>query len=99
MVQPGLDTSMVLAVDEQALASFLEPTPGQKPWVWAVDMSYPFAVRQQPPVGDPPTDAYPGYFRVTLSAAVLELWPLLKAPGGIQGSRLWDPNTRVWDGL
>ncbi|EPE06531.1 ww rsp5 wwp [Ophiostoma piceae UAMH 11346] len=98
MVQPGLDTSMVLAVDEQALKSFLEPTPGQKPWVWAVDMSYPFDERQQPPVGDPPTDAYPGYFRVTLSAAVLELWPLLKAPGGFHGRRLWDPNTRVWDG-
>lgn len=98
MVQPGLDTSMVLVADKAAVDSLLFPTPGQEPWVWAVDVDFGFQIGDQPPQGEPPTDRYPGYFRVALLAAVTELWPLLKGPGA-SGRELWNPDIRVWEGV
>jgi hypothetical protein len=98
MVQPGLDTNMILVVDKAAVDSLLSPTPGQEPWVWAVDVNFDFQIGYQPPQGEPPTDRYPGYFRVTPSAAVTELWPLLKG-AFVRGKYLWNPDVRIWEGV
>lgn len=98
MVQPGLDTDIILVVDKAAVDSFLFPIPGEKPWVWAVDVDYSFQIGDQPPQGEPPSDWYPGYFRVTLPAAVTEMWPLLKRTF-ISGMELWKPDVRVWEGI
>jgi len=98
MVQPGLDTNMILVVDKAAVDSLLSPTPGQEPWVWAMDVNFDFQIGDQPPKGEPPTDRYPGYFRVTPSAAVTELWPLLKG-AFVRGKDLWNPDVRIWDSV
>lgn len=98
MVQPGLDTNIILVADKAAVDSFLFPTPGEEPWVWAVDVDYNFQIGDQPPQGESPSDRYPGYFRVMTSAAVTELWPLLKG-SRISGKELWNPDVRVWEGV
>ncbi|KAJ6785638.1 hypothetical protein PWT90_04786 [Aphanocladium album] len=97
-VEPGFATSMVLVVDKAAMQSALNPVPGQKPWVWAVDSKFEFKERQQPPSGDPPKDQYPGYFRVTPAAAFTDLWPLLKRKRFVDGVDVWNPDVQVWDG-
>lgn len=98
MLEPGFDTGVILVVDKIAVESLLSPMPGQEPFVWAVDVKFRFQIGDQLPQGEPPTDKYPGYFRVTLSAAVTEMWPLLKA-GAETARSLWDPNSKVWTGV
>jgi hypothetical protein len=98
MVQPGLNTGIILVVDKAAVESLLSPTPGQEPWVWAVDVTFSFQIGDQLPQGEPPTNRYPGYFRVTPSAAVTEMWSLLKG-SRISGKELWNPDVRIWEGV
>lgn len=109
-VEKGADCCIALAVDKPAMDSLLSPTPGQKPWVWAVDSGVEFEPDQPMPSSDyeAPTsgEIYPGFFRVALSAVMTDLWPLLRAPALIPGvgisitpnaMRYWRPDKRIWD--
>lgn len=89
MVQPGLDTSMILVTDDTAVDSLLNSSPGEE----AVDVHYAFQIGDQPPRRELSNDIYPGYIRVALSSAVTELWPLLKRSMA-SGRELWDPHVR-----
>ncbi|EFX01521.1 hypothetical protein CMQ_6463 [Grosmannia clavigera kw1407] len=91
LVQPGLDSSMFLAVDRNAIDSLLSPVTGQEPWVWAVDRTSSFEVGQQPPQGDPPLSLeYPGYFRIAISELVPQLWPVCMLLEEMCGTQLWE---------
>lgn len=87
-VGPGLDVGMCLMLDEEAMASLLEPVEGQEPWVWAVDVNYDFNGAQT-------EDGYPGQFKVAIDALISELWPLL-AGTGMQPENLWPSANPIW---
>lgn len=107
-VSPGLQASMILVADKQAVDSLLYPTPGRKPWVWAVDIFHVYPnERQEIPPADYMTDEYQGFPRVAVEDAYTELWPLLMStpfiPGiglpGATGARLWNPDVDIWEGV
>lgn len=98
MVQPGLDTSIILVADDIAVESFLNPSPGQDPWIWAVDVNFAFQIGDQPPRREMSTNIYPGYFWVALSTVVTELWPLLKRSEA-SGNELWNPHVSIWESV
>lgn len=105
-VEPGLQASMILVADQQAVDSLLRPKQGKKPWVWAVDISYrSSSERFELLSADFTSDEYPGFFRVTPEAAYTELWPLLmNVPPetgflGVTGARVWRPDVDVWEGI
>lgn len=105
-VEPGVQTSMILVADKPAIDSLLHPTEGEKPWVWAADLTHGFGCeRYDIPHVDFTSDEYPGFFRVTLEAAYAELWPFLMSvpPAlgfmGVTGARMWNPEFSVWDGI
>lgn len=81
-VSPGLDLSMCLALDHDAVSSLLEPVQGQAPWVWAVDVHHDF---QTP---DSAVQEYPGYFKVAISSLIPDLYPMLAGPH-MQPRELW----------
>lgn len=85
---PGLDVGMCLMLDEEAMASLLEPVEGKDPWVWAVDVSYDFDGAQM-------EDGYPGRFKVAIDSLISDLWPLL-AGSSMQPKSLWQPENSIW---
>ncbi|KAH9206726.1 hypothetical protein DL95DRAFT_347250 [Leptodontidium sp. 2 PMI_412] len=85
---PGLDVGMCLMLDEEAMASLLEPVEGKDPWVWAVDVSYDFDGAQM-------EDGYPGRFKVAIDSLISDLWPLL-AGSSMQPESLWQPENSIW---
>lgn len=86
---------MILVADKAAVESVVSPTPGEKPWIWAIDVTFPFESGEQP-LGDPPTDHYSGHFRVAYPQAVTELWPMLMGPR-MPGCDLWRLDQKVWE--
>lgn len=104
----GLQAPMILVADEQAVDSLLHPTPGVKPWVWAVDLAHDFGTEKYDiPPADFRPEEYPGFFRVTPEAAYTDLWPLLMSTPptksrlllGVTGARVWDPRVDIWEGI
>ena len=87
-VGPGLDVGMCLALDEEAMASLLEPVAGEESWVWAVDVNHDFDGAQT-------EDGYLGRFKVAINALISELWPLL-AGTVMRPENLWPSANPVW---
>lgn len=88
----------MLVVDKAAMDSLLNPTPGRRPWVWALHATRRFEVGDRL-LDEPPRSQYPGYFGVDPLAVFIRLWPLLKGPQMFVGSKLWDPNRDIWSGI
>lgn len=107
-LEPGLQATMILVADKQAVDSLLHPTRGVKPWIWAVDLTYDFGSHTyEIPPADFTSDEYAGFFRVTPEAAFTDLWPLLMSTPptrsmallGITGACVWDPTVEIWEGI
>lgn len=82
-VPPGLDVGVCLVADKAAIESM----PSEKPWVYALDMSFDHSE-------DFPDGTYPGYFRVAVESIIPDLYPMLPA---MTLRELWSPEITIWE--
>lgn len=60
-----------------------------KPWVYALDLSFGFDDESPIAGGE-----YPGYFRVAIDSVITELYHTLTA---MTPSELWPSDNRIWE--
>lgn len=78
----GVVTTAFLRVDDEVIASLLEPKPNVPPWVWVVDAHFDFS-----DLDSIPEEEYRGYFKVDVDSLLSDMFPMCVT--GMSLEELW----------